>query len=234
MSAVLPVELVFLHPAGSRMEPYTTSEVIAEGTGIARRKIRDAIRKYQSDLESFGVLASYQAETTANKEGGRKALVYRLNEQQAAFLLTLLKNTPAVVTFKKELVRQFYAMRDFIQERRSSIWQDTRALGKEIRRMETDAIKALVDYAEAQGSRHAVRYYQSISRLADRTAGVTERDKARTTELSALLMVERIVAQEIRAGIEAGEPYRAIYATVREKLYGLSSLLAPVSGGKEG
>lgn len=232
MSAVQPVELVFLHPAGSRMEPYTTSEVIAEGTGIARRKIRDAIRKYQSDLESFGRVASYQA-TLETAGGPQKATVYRLNEQQAAFLLTLLKNTPAVVTFKKELVRQFYAMRDFIQERQSSVWQDTRALGEEIRRMETDAIKALVDYAEAQGSRHAVRYYQSISRLADRTAGVVERDKARTTELSVLLMVERIVAQEIRAGIEAGEPYRGIYAAVKEKLYGLSSLLAPVSGRKE-
>lgn len=96
--------------------PYTTSEIIADGTGIARRKIRDAIRKYQGDLESFGRVASYRA-TLETSGGPQKVTVYHLNEQQAAFLLTLLKNTPVVVEFKKELVRQFYAMRDFIRER---------------------------------------------------------------------------------------------------------------------
>ena len=137
-------------------------------------------------------------------------------------MLTLLKNTPVVVEFKKELVRQFYAMRDFIAERNSPIWQDTRAMGKEIRRMETDAIKALVDYATAQGSQHAARYYQSISSLANRTAGIVERDKAHTVELSALLMVEKIIAQEIRTGIEARRPYRNIYQSIKERLTALS------------
>lgn len=202
--------------------PYTTSQIIADGTGIAQRKIRDAIRKYQNDIESFGVLASYQAETAANKEGGRKALIYRLNEQQAAFLLTLLKNTPVVVAFKKELVRQFYAMRDFIRERATSEWQDTRAMGKEIRRMETDAIKALVSYAEAQGSQHASRYYTSISQLANRTAGIVERDKAHVVELAALLMLEKIITQEINTGIESGKPYKDIYRAIKNRLSAFS------------
>lgn len=141
--------------------------------------------------------------------------------------MTYLKNTEQVRAFKKELVRQFYAMRDFIRERQSPIWQDTRALGKEIRRMETDAIKALVDYATAQGSRHAARYYLGISSLANRTAGITERDKAHTVELSALLMVEKIIAQEIRTGIEAGKPYKEIYSGLKEKLSSLCPVLAP-------
>lgn len=61
-------QLVFWKPSKRKEEPYTTSEIIAEGTGIARRKIRDAIRKYQSDFETFGVLASYQA--TLETAGG--------------------------------------------------------------------------------------------------------------------------------------------------------------------
>lgn len=88
--------------------------------------------------------------------------------------------------------------------------------------METDAIKALVDYATAQGSQHATRYYQSISSLANRTAGIVERDKAHTVELSALLMVEKIIAQEIRTGIEARRPYRNIYQSIKERLTALS------------
>lgn len=106
-------------------------------------------------------------------------------------------------------------MRDFIAERNSPAWQDTRAMGKEIRRVETNAIKALVDYAEAQGSRNAPRYYLSISRLANHAAGITERDKARLAELCVLLLVERAIAQEIRDGIEAGKPCREIYQTIK-------------------
>lgn len=188
---------------------------------LASITLKKAEEKYTSDLETFGRVASYQA-TLDTKGGAQSVVVYRLNEQQAAFLLTLLKNTPVVVAFKKELVRQFYAMRDFIAERNSSIWQDTRAMGKEIRRMETDAIKDLVDYAKDQGSQHADRYYQSISKLANRTVGIVERDKARTTELSALLMVEKIIAKEIRVGIETGRPYTDIYQAIKERMAALT------------
>jgi len=220
-----PVPAPFvLAPRRTDGEPYTTSEIIAGGTGMNHRRVRDAIRKYQTELETFGVLGAYQAETPNNQEGGRKATGYILNEQQATFLLTLLKNTPTVVAFKKELVRQFYAMRALLLERASPIWADTRSLGKEIRRRETDAIKRLVDYATAQGSRNAARYYTSLSRLADSTVGITDRDKAQVVQLTTFLLVEKVIAQEIAAGIEAGQPYKDIYQAVKDRLAIFSSV----------
>ena len=194
--------------------PYTTSEIIAKGAEMNHRRVRDAIRRYKKELESFGKVGAYQTTLPS----GQRTPGYYLNEQQAAFLLTLLKNTPVVVAFKKELVRQFYAMRDFIAERNTAAWQDTRTLGKEIRRIETDAIKALVDYATAQGSRNAARYYQSISRLANRAAGVTERDSARLAELCVLLLAEKAIAQEIREGIEGNKPYKEIYQIIKSRI----------------
>ena len=209
-------ELVFVEPKGR--EPYTTSEVIAERTGIARRKIRDAIRKYENDLETFGVLASYQAETTANKEGGRKTLVYRLNEQQAAFLLTLLKNTPVVVAFKKELVRQFYAMRSLLFEKTTPLWQDTRQMGKEIRQRETDSIKAFIEYAQRQGSKNAQRYYINFSKLADQAAGIKNRELATAMQLNTLQIIERIISVGIHDGITSRKPYKVIFADCKARL----------------
>lgn len=129
-------DLVFVDQGNKKREPYTTSEIIADGTGIARRKVKGAIKKYQKELETFGVLASYQAETPANKRGGRPQENYRLNEQQAAFLLTLLKNTPVVVEFKKELVRQFYRMREELLN-----WRALREAHPAVRRTLTDAIR---------------------------------------------------------------------------------------------
>lgn len=96
--------LVFLEAKGKNSEPYTTSEIIASGTKMTHRRVRDAIRKYQTEFEAFGKVGEYQ--TTL--QSGQSVPGYILNEQQAAFLLTLLKNTPVVVAFKKELVRQFY------------------------------------------------------------------------------------------------------------------------------
>jgi len=209
-----------LAPQRAGGEPYTTSEIIAKGTGIEHRKLRDTIRKYKAEIETFGLSASYQAESS----GGRPATGYILNEQQATFLLTLLKNTPAVVAFKKELVRQFYAMRSLLLERASPIWQDTRSLGKEIRRRETDTIKRLVDYAVSQGSQNAARYYTTLSKLADRTAGIVERDKAQVVQLTALLLAENLISQEITAGIQAGRPYKEIYQAVKDKLAAFSSV----------
>ncbi len=91
-------------------------------------------------------------------------------------------------------------------------------MGKEIRRQETDVIKRLVDYATAQGSRNAARYYTCLSKLADRTAGIVERDKAQVVQLTALLLVEKLIAQEVTAGIEAGRPYKEIYSAVKDRL----------------
>lgn len=219
-------QIVFWKPSNPALEPYTTSEGIAEAAGVKRRSVTHLIQQHKADFQEFGRVR-FEITPLQTAGGIQKVTVYHLNEQQATLLMTYLKNTEQVRTFKKELVRQFYAMRDFIRERQSPIWQDTRALGKEIRRMETDAIKALVAHAEAQGSQHAARYYQSISRLANRTAGVVERDRAHAVELSVLLMVEKIIAQEISTGIEAGRPYKDIYAGLKEKLSALCPVLAP-------
>lgn len=105
--------LVFLEPDYIKAVPFTTSKVIAEFTGVEHRKLKVSINKNKSALETFGLLASYGAEST----GGRPEEITSLNEQQATLLVTFLKNTPVVVAFKTELVKQFYQMRSELQKR---------------------------------------------------------------------------------------------------------------------
>lgn len=175
-----------------RNDVFTDSKVIANGTNVTHRKIKAVIRTHVNDLAEFGELsAPYQAEST----GGRPEEYYRLNEQQATFLITLLKNTPTVTAFKKELVRQFFSMRAFLAQKQTEVYKDTRAYQKAVRKQETDAIKALVDYAEGQGSRNAARYYSSLSKLADKTAGIENRDIATIEQLGTLALIENIIAK---------------------------------------
>ena len=85
-----------------------------------------------------------------------------------------------------------------------------------------------MEYAKGQGSTHAVRYYTSISRLANRTAGITNRDFASVEQLTLLMLIERIIADEIRAGIAAQKPYKEIYKALQKRLTSAISVISPL------
>lgn len=127
-------ELVFKTTALSTAEPYTTSEVIAEYSENSHHAIQQLIKKNKTALERFGILAFEMRKLKPGR--GAKAKIYHLNEQQATFLITLLKNTPNVVAFKFELTQQFYVTRKELQERHSLRLED-----KSKRKTLTDAIK---------------------------------------------------------------------------------------------
>lgn len=67
---------------------------------------------------------------------GQQAKDYILNEQQATLLITFLKNTEQVATFKENLVKAFFEMRDEVAEFRYQ-----RALEKPKRKTLTEAIQ---------------------------------------------------------------------------------------------
>lgn len=211
------IQLVFWKPQAPTKEPYTTSEVIAGAAGMNRRTVNRLIQTHKADLEEFGKVR-FQIAPLPGSKTGQSVTVYHLNEQQATLLMTYARNTETVRAFKKELVKQFYAMRSLLLERNSPIWQDTRALTKAVRKQETDAIRELVEYATGQGSTHAARYYTSISRIANKTAGITDRDAAHVEQLTALMLIERVISDEICAGIAAGNPYRDIFTAIQQRL----------------
>lgn len=169
--APMPGGLVFLKNIGVKVDAFTTSGTIAEGTGINHRRVREAIRKHQKAFESFGVLGAYLTETPENQTGGRKATGYLLNEQQAVFLLTLLKNTPVVVEFKRCLVREFFNARQELDRR-----EVQRAIKAPVRRSLTDAIRDSGENERMHG--HAYTAYTNLiyKAAAGRTAAQMRKD----------------------------------------------------------
>ena len=132
-AAPLP-KLVFLE-AGD-LDPYTTDKIIAECAQVKRKVVSDLIRRYKTDLESFGILRFKNAKIISEDGRGRPKKLYHLNEQQATLLITYLRNTEPVKAFKKALVKEFYAMRAELTKRR-----ELRAEGKPQRRSLTDMIR---------------------------------------------------------------------------------------------
>ena len=135
-------DLVYLTP--NTEEPFTTSEVIAECAGVKRDTVQKLIQRHEKDLREFGKVG-FEIRPLSGSKTGQTVKSYHLNEQQATLLLTFLRNTPVVIEFKKELVRQFFAMRKELMNIKA-----IKAERKPLRTSMTDAIKALPDSPHKQ------------------------------------------------------------------------------------
>jgi len=98
-------------------EAVTTSLAIAEGTEVEHKAVIQLVRNYQSDLEEFGPLTFEMAKGKSLPQGGfAKSTEYAtLNEDQATLLMTYMRNSEIVRSFKKRLVKDFRAMHTALQ-----------------------------------------------------------------------------------------------------------------------
>jgi len=196
-------------------EAFTDSMVIANGTDNQHESIQRRIRDYEKEICTLGKLGF----EIRPMPSGQEMKIYLLNEQQATFLITLLKNTEKVVAFKLELVRQFYAMRQFIFERQTYGWIKTREHGKITRNAETNVLKGLVEYARKQGYDHEDNLlYVNYTKLANKICGISKRDNATIEQLSNLTVAENIILHCVQVGIEEEKHYKDIYQDCKKRL----------------
>lgn len=197
------------------------SRTFAPKMEIRHRQLMDNIKKYQDKFESLGRVA-FQTETLQTEGGAQEVKFALLTEDQAYFLLTLSRNTDAVVTAKLELVKAF-------RKARSQIVKNdvARIEGKKARLEETNAIKELVQYATDQGSQSAKMYYIHITKMTNQILGIEagQRDKLPPATLDRIRMAETMIDVTLRDGMRAGLHYKQIYALPKERTLALVPLL---------
>ena len=187
---------------------------VAEHFGKEHRNIIQAIDNLTA--ENSAVKKKFTV-STYKAENGHIYRRYYMNRHGFS-LLVMGFNGKEALDWKMKYIEAFNRMEQLLAQKQTEVYKDTRAYQKAIRKQETDAIKALVDYAEGQGSRNAARYYSSLSKLADKTAGIENRDMATIEQLGTLALVENIIAKCIAEGIELQEPYKDIYQECKRKL----------------
>lgn len=104
-------------------EPLASSDVIAQGMHARHKSVIQLIRNQSKVLSEFGTLAFEM-----RKSAGRPTEIAMLNEQQAALLISMMRNSQEVVAFKVSLIREFYRMRDALQQRDDNLWKQMQAL----------------------------------------------------------------------------------------------------------
>ncbi len=218
------MSLVFL---GQKDEVYTTSEIIAKHAEVQHHAVQQLISTYRKDFEEFGIIA-FEMRKIGGR--GRPETIYHLTEEQATLLMTYLKNTECVRSFKKELVRQFYAMRKILWqqqfERQTEAWKTARIEGKKARRLETNEIKLFVEYAAASGSKQPDWYYTAFTKLAHTAVGITSggRDSSTAGQLLDLRTVERVISRAIVHEIGDHTEYHQAFQNVKVKVLQVAAL----------
>lgn len=92
-------------------QPVTTTIAIAEGTKVDHASVIKLVRTYKADLEEFGLVRFEIRPRLEGQHGGGAVEYAELNEQQATLILTYMRNSEIVRTFKKRLVKEFWEMR---------------------------------------------------------------------------------------------------------------------------
>lgn len=203
-------EIEIVNIDGLRVDTRT----LAPKLDIRHRNIIQNIRSYETEFSELGRVP-FQTETLQTPGGTQEVGYALLNEDQAYFLLTLSRNSPLVVKAKLSLVKAFKSARETLEH--STL---ARLEGKKARRIETDSIKKLVEYATQQGSKSASKYYMSVTKMTYDLLGLEagQRDNLTKDQAQQLGMAELMVDIAIRNGIAMGLEYKAIYQLAKERV----------------
>lgn len=120
-------------------EPTTTTLQIALGLHLTHKSVIQLVRTYLHDIQEFGRIrfeTSNSAFEMPNSERestrGRYTRYAVLNEQQAYFLMTLMRNSPRVIDFKKALVKAFFEARTLLRTDYFALIQQREALNAKL------------------------------------------------------------------------------------------------------
>ena len=154
---------------------------------------------------------------------GEERPMYTMN-RKGFTLLAMGFNGDKALHWKLLYIDAFDKMESLLKEKSTLSWEETRRIGKLTRKSETDTIKKLVEYAKEQGSTHSDKLYMTYSKLANKMAGVSRREKATITQLNNLSMMENIILNVIQTEIKAGVHYKQIYKDCKERIQTVSKL----------
>lgn len=213
-----------------------------EGLGVEHSAILKMVRKYEA---KFQAIRTFGFEI--RKTSGRPTAFCHLDEEQATFLITLMKNSEVVVEFKFRLTRDFFKAKrilvDLASQRQNAEWLETRNSGKIKRRVETDTIQKFVEYAISQGSQNAERYYANISKMQNKALFFVEqkfsniREILNLHQLSIVICADEIVTKALEDGMSRFLDYKDIYQLTKIRVESFAELhgktLIPMSGIKQ-
>lgn len=215
-------ELVFL----KNEQALTDSLTVADMFEKRHTHVLEKIEKILNDSAENSARCFFKSRYKDSKGEWRKK--YLMNRDGFTFLAMGFTGKKADA-WKWKYINAFNTMEKILTQKQTAEWIETRKQGMLIRKSETNVIQKLVEYAKEQGSTHAEMLYMTYSKLANKMAGITNRDQATILQLNDLSTMERVIAGVALDGMEAGIHYKDIYKQSKERLETLTGWLEKAS-----
>ena len=188
----------------STHEALVDSLLMAKPLGVSHHAVLQLIDKNIDAFKSLGQLA-FQMRVVSKKGAGQATRYALLTEDQAFFLLALSRNTKRVVKLKLILVQAFSRFR---HEQQSST--DYLPFYHNFH----NAIKALVEYAHANGSNTKESiFHLSYNKLINKSCGI-ESGQRQNIDVNSRVNITNATAAviaTIKQGIDSGVDYHDIF-----------------------
>lgn len=203
-------------------EAVTTSLQVAEHFGKRHDKLLVEIERKYADLIGKGCTQNgghpffIKGEYT-HPQNRQKYPIFYMNRDGFSLLVMGFTGKKAL-EWKVKYIQAFNEMEKLLTEKQTKTWLETRQESKLTRKSETEVIKKFVDYAREQGSDNADKYYVIFSKLANKTANITERDMATTFQLNSLTFIENIILHTIECQLMLGTEYHEIYQKCKKAI----------------
>jgi len=199
-------------------EAVTTSLVIADAVNVHHKNV---ITLLNTHFDKNDEELAFQTRVLKNPRGEDTRYAI-LNEDQAMYLITLMRNSVIVKKFKWALVKEFSRMRNHI---------NSRVNGKSIHRQKTDVIKIFVEYATAQGSKSSQMYYCNLAKMENTALFFLDqkypnvRDVLNTNQLFHVSTADDIINKALMDGMDQELNYKDIYKLAKERILQYADLI---------
>ena len=230
--------LVFL----DNNQALTDSRTVAEQFGKKHKHVLDAIREIEQQMASdsqsrkFGSAQMFRETTYQAEDGGRNYPVYVMNRDGFSLLAMGFTGKKAL-QFKLKFIDAFNRMEEQLkriyrtpQIERDPHWNETRKLGKQVRKSFTNAIKLLEDYLASRGRVYPKGYlYGHLTNVIQNALKIEKgsRDFQTAKKLNQLDQSEDIAENIITNGV-ANSDFKSlaeVEAKILVQLRQLNSLL---------
>jgi Rha family phage regulatory protein len=190
------------------------------------RKIGNILRDDEEHLLNF-------AEMSYQDSYGRNQKKYLMDRRSFSILCMSFTGKKAL-KWKNRFYDAFESMEQALLQKsfqgRDAAWVAQRQAGKLTRKEETDIIQRFVEYATAQGSRNAEKYFCNLSKMENRSLFILEhqfdnlREILDLNQLAIVSVADGVVARALADGMRANLHYKDIYRLARKRVETLADI----------
>ena len=198
------------------------------------RTLKRVVADNVDSFSEYGLL-HLDVQKPTDKKGGRPVEAYLLNEDQFILLVLLAKNTPESVQLKVRVAKEFKRMKqtisNLIAQRQNPDWQNVRSDGKAVYLQKSDVIKEFVDYAKAQGSTSAERYYSNLATMENKALFFIERKYKNMREIMTIKQLmqvataDQVVEKALNDGMTDNLHYKEIYKLAKSRVISFAEII---------